>query len=422
MHIARDSKGEIVELPPLPSTLDPFPEYAKLADRGPVVRVRTPVGTEVYLVTRWAEALETMSHPHVAKGSEHLHRAIAAQGRSGPGAGSPIGGTVPGNLLNSDPPDHTRLRSLVMLAFTPRRIEQVRASVEQLVDRLIEQMSGRSDVDLIGDFAYPIGITTICTILGVPEGDRTNFRQWAEWAMTPGHAEQTRSIALLQEYLASLIQLKSDAVAEGSQPDEQADLLSAMMAARHASNALTLQEAKSMSYLLLIAGHETTVGLIGNALLHLMLNPDQKQLLVQDPSLLRNALEETLRYDGPVPYTTFRVTTADVVIGDSVIPENSIVQVVLAALNRDPLRFEEPDKFDIRRKVKQHMAFGHGIHFCVGSHLARLEAQTAVGRFLQAFPDVELGCRPEDIPWLGTVIRGTRSLPVRLDGRLQAKT
>ncbi|ODN62948.1 hypothetical protein BA763_23570, partial [Burkholderia cenocepacia] len=357
-----------------------------------MVRVRTPVGTEVYLITRWAEAIEVLSNPLIAKGSDHIQAALAAQGRSGPGAGTPIAGSQAGNLLNTDPPDHTRLRSLVMLAFTPRRLEQLRATVEQLVDRLIDQMREGPEADLIADFAYPIGITTICTMLGVPEGDRSNFRQWAEWAMTPGHKEQDHCMELLRNYLATLIESKREVLADGAVPDEQPDLLSAMIAARNASNALTIEELQSMSYLLLIAGHETTVGLIGNALLHLMLNPDQQRLLVEDPTLIKNTIEETLRYDGSVPYTTFRATTADVKIGDTVIPGGSFVQVVLPALNRDPEKFEDPGIFDIRRKIKQHMAFGHGVHFCLGSHLARLEAQTAVGRLMQAFPNVELSC------------------------------
>ncbi|MBW9107419.1 cytochrome P450 family protein [Paraburkholderia phenoliruptrix] len=417
MKISNDSRGEIIDLPPLPTMLDPFPEYAKLAQRGAVVRVRNPVGTEIYLITRWAEAIEALNNPLVAKGSEHLQKALAAQRLSGPSAGTPIAGSLAGNLLNTDPPDHTRLRSLVMLAFTPRRLEQLRATVELLVDRLIDQMRGGSEADLIADFAYPIGITTICAMLGVPEGDRSDFRQWAEWAMTPGHKEQERCMELLRNYLATLIESKRSALEEGANPDAQPDLLSAMIAARNASNALTMEELQSMSYLLLIAGHETTVGLIGNALLHLMLNPGQQELLAQDPTLIKNAIEETLRYDGSVPYTTFRATTADVKIGDTIIPDGSFVQVVLPALNRDPAKFEDPNVFDIRRKIKQHMAFGHGTHFCLGSHLARLEAQTAVGRFMQVFPNVELNCNPEDIPWLGTVIRGARSLPVRLNGK-----
>ncbi|NYT69232.1 cytochrome P450 family protein [Pusillimonas noertemannii] len=415
MKISTDSRGEIIDLPPLPSTLNPFPEYDKLRGKGPVVRIRNPVGTEIYLITRWAEAVEALGHPHIAKGFEHLQYALKAQGRSGPGAGTPIGGTVAGNLLNTDPPDHTRLRSLVILAFTPRRLEQLRASVEQLVDSLIDRMRTGAEADLIADFAYPIGITTICMMLGVPEEDRLHFRQQAESVMTPGHPDQEKSLALLQTYIAKLIDAKREALVEGASPDEQTDLLSALIAARDSSNALTTDELRSMSYLLLIAGHETTVGLIGNALLHLMLNPDQRQLLVDDPSLIKNAIEETLRYDGSVPYTTFRATSADVTIGGTEIPHGSFVQIVLPALNRDPERFDDPNRFDIRRQIRQHMAFGHGVHFCLGSHLARLEAQTAVGRLVQAFPKAELNCKPEDVPWLGTVIRGARSLPVRLN-------
>ncbi|MFD1557311.1 cytochrome P450 [Paraburkholderia silviterrae] len=396
--------------------LDPQPVYKELVARGPVVRARNAVGAEVYLVTHWAEGLAALNDPRIAKGAQHMQLALAKTGKSGPSSGFPISGAKAGNLLNTDAPEHTRLRSLVNLAFSPRRLEVLRAMIESRVDELIDAMRGRDAADLITDFAYPVGITVICTMLGVPEERRNDFRQWAAWAMTPGHSEQERGITLLQDYLAALIESKRASIPPGAAPDEQPDLLSAMIAARNEKDALSDDELRSMAYLLLIAGHETTVGLIGNTLLHLLRNPDQMALLRADAALVKQAVEETLRYDGSVHRTTFRVTIDDVTIGGTTIPRGSFVQVLIAALNRDPARFEDPDRFDITRSIKQHVAFGFGPHFCLGSHLARMETQTAVGRLVKAFPQLTLACEPEDIPWVSTVIRGAQSMPVSLGG------
>lgn len=417
MNLDSAPNDEIFDLPQCERMLDPQPIYAELAARGPVVRARNAVGTEIYLVTRWAEGVAALNDPRIAKGSQFMQLALSKTGKSGPSSGFPISGAQAGNLLNTDPPEHTRLRSLVNMAFSPRRLESMRGLIENLVDELIRRMDGRDAVDLIADFAYPVGITVICTMLGVPEEHRADFRQWAAWAMTPGHGEQEHGIALLQSYLAELIEKKRVAIPMDASPDDQVDLLSAMIAARNAADALSDDELRSMAYLLLIAGHETTVGLIGNTLLHLMRHTDQRDRLVAEPSLVKQAVEETLRYDGSVHRTTFRVTIDDVTIGDTTIPSGSFVQVLIAALNRDPERFEDPDRFDITRTIKHHMAFGHGPHFCLGSHLARMEAQTAVGRLLKAYPQVALACEPEEIPWVSTVIRGAQSMPVTLGHR-----
>jgi cytochrome P450 len=408
------NEEELFNLPHCERMLDPQPVYRELVAKGPVVRVRNAVGTEIYLITGWAEGLAALNDPRIAKGSQYMQAALAKTGKSGPSSGFPISGAQAGNLLNTDAPEHTRLRSLVNLAFSPRRLEALRTMIETMVDDLIDAMRGRDTADLIADFAYPIGITVICTMLGVPEERRADFRQWAAWAMTPGHSDQEQGMALLQDYLAKLIEIKRAAVPVSALPDEQPDLLSAMIAARNAKDALSDDELRSMAYLLLIAGHETTVGLIGNTLLHLLRNPEQLALLRADAALVKQAVEETLRYDGSVHRTTFRVTIEDVTIGDTTIPSGSFVQVLIAALNRDPARFEDPDRFDITRTIKQHLAFGYGPHFCLGSHLARMEAQTAVGRVVKAFPQIALACAAEDIPWVSTVIRGAQSMPVNL--------
>ena len=344
-----------------------------------------------------------------------MQNALKKSGLSGPGSGFPISGAKAGNLLNTDPPDHTRLRNLVNMAFSPRRIELLRLRVEALVDDLLSRLVGREDADMIGEFAYPIGITMICELLGVPEDSRANFQDWATKAMSPGHADQQQSLDRLMQYLADLIASKRKLVADDAAPDAQPDVLSAMIAARLTNDALTEDELISMSYLMLIAGHETTVGLIGNALLQLTQHPEQMQHLARQPELIKQAIEEVLRYDGPVHRTTMRATAEDVEIGGLTIPRGSFVQVLIAGCNRDPSRFPDPDRFDIARKPSQNLAFGYGAHFCLGLHLARLEAQTAITRALKAYPEMRLACSPGDIPWAKTVIRAPARLQMRLN-------
>jgi cytochrome P450 len=406
--------GELIEIPNFEAMLNPHPHYAALAAKGPVVRLRTHLGVEVYGITQWDTAIAVLRDARFSKSSANMQDALKKSGLSGPGSGFPISGAKAGNLLNTDPPDHTRLRNLVNLAFSPRRIELLRVRVEALVDDLLSGLVGREDADMIGEFAYPIGITMICELLGVPNDSRANFRDWATKAMSPGHVDQQQSLNLLMQFLAELIASKRKLVDDNAAPDAQPDVLSAMIAARLTNDALTEDELVSMSYLMLIAGHETTVGLIGNALLQLTQHPEQMTLLARQPELIKQAIEEVLRYDGPVHRTTMRATAQDVEIGGLTIPRGSFVQVLIAGCNRDPSRFPDPDRFDITRKPSQNLAFGYGAHFCLGLHLARLEAQTAITRALKAYPDMRLACSPEDIPWAKTVIRAPARLPMRL--------
>jgi cytochrome P450 len=406
---------ELIDIPNFEAMLNPHPRYAELAAKGPVVRLRTHLGVEVYGITRWDTAISVLRDARFSKSSINMQEALKKSGLSGPGSGFPISGAKAGNLLNTDPPDHTRLRNLVNLAFSPRRIELLRLRVESLVDELLSRLAGRPDADLIGEFAYPIGITMICELLGVPDDSRDNFRDWATKAMSPGHADQQQSLELLMRYLADLIASKRKLVADDAAPDTQPDVLSAMIAARLTNDALTEDELVSMSYLMLIAGHETTVGLIGNALLQLNLHPQQMNNLSRQPELIKQAIEEVSRYDGPVHRTTMRATAEDVEIGGITIPRGSFVQVLIAACNRDAARFPDPDRFDISRKPSQNLAFGYGPHFCLGLHLARLEAQTAISRVLKTYPGMRLACAPDDIPWAKTVIRAPARLPMRLN-------
>jgi Cytochrome P450 len=409
------SELEIIDVPHFESLLDPYTIYAELAGRGPLVRMRSHRGVEIYGITETEAARAALRDPRLSKASANMRAALEAKGLNGPQSGFPISGTKGSNLLNTDPPDHTRLRRLVNLTFSPRRVEILRQQVEALVGGLLDAMESKDAPDLIGDYAYPIALTMICDILGVPKADRDRFRHLATQAMTPGAPDQLDCHAQLMSYLVDLVAVRRRTTDLSIPVDEQPDVLAGMTAARmEDGEALTDDDLVSMSFMLLIAGHETTVGLIGNALLLLARYPDQRDLLLADPALLRPAIEEVLRFDGPVHATTMRVTAEDLPVGDHVIPAGNFVQVLLSGCNRDPRLFEDPNRFDIRRKPSQNMAFGYGAHMCLGSHLARLEGQVAIQRMLERFPAYRLACRPEEVRWAGTVIRAALSLPADL--------
>jgi len=401
----------IHDIPNFEALLDPYPGYSALAATGPVLLLRSHRGVEYYGIFDAKLAREALRDQRFSKSSAAMKRALDRQGLDGASAGFPISSMKGGNLLNTDPPDHTRLRKLVNMTFSPRRIELLRQQVETLVVGLIEAMRQKSALDLVADYTYPIALTMICDILGVPRQDRDQFRHLATQAMTPGAPDQAECRTQLIAYLTALVAAKREASDPAVAPDDQPDVLSALCAARIASDALTEDELISMSFLMLVAGHETTVGLIGNALILLDRYPDQRRLLIEDESLLRQAIEEVLRFDGPVHQTTMRATLESVEIGGVTIPEGYFVRVFLAHCNRDPGIYEDPDRFDITRKPVPNLAFGHGPHLCLGSHLARLEAQVAIKRFLEAFPTYTLTGGAEAIKWAGTVIRAAAVIP-----------
>ena len=319
------------------------------------------------------------------------------------------------NVLFVDPPDHTRLRKLVQQAFTPKFVEQLRGRIQEIADGLLddveERVGGEREMDLIDDYAFPLPITVIAEMLGIPASDRGKFRRWSNTAIetdaSPEYAEklevQMREFA---DYLRELFEKKR------VEPGE--DLITRLVRAEEEGEKLGEDELLAMVFVLIVAGHETTVNLIGNGTVALLRNPDQLEKLKADPSLLEDAVEELLRYDGPVETSTMRYAAEDVELGGKVIPRGEVVLAVIAGADRDPRRFDRPDQLDITRTGNRHLAFGKGIHYCLGAPLARLEGQIALGTLVRRMPDLELGARPEDLVWRpGLIIRGLRVLPVR---------
>ncbi|MFI5620680.1 cytochrome P450 [Streptomyces sp. NPDC051567] len=391
---------------------DPYPAYAWLREHAPVHRTELPSGVEAWLVTRYADARQALADQRLSKNPAHHEGTAHAKGRTG----------IPGerkaelmtHLLNIDPPDHTRLRRLVSKAFTPRRVAEFAPRVQELTDHLIDAFVEKGEADLIHEFAFPLPIYAICEMLGVPREDQDDFRDWAGMMIRHGGGPRggvARSVKRMRNYLGELIHRKRD--------DPGNDLISDLIRASDHGDHLTEAEATAMAFILLFAGFETTVNLVGNGAYSLFSNPDQRALLqaslaAGESGLLETGVEELLRYDGPVELATWRYATEPLTLGGQDIPAGDPVLVVLAAADRDPARFPDPDTLDLARTDNQHLGYGHGIHYCVGAPLARLEGQVALATLLRRLPDLELAVDPADLRRRGGLImRGLRTLPVR---------
>jgi cytochrome P450 len=317
------------------------------------------------------------------------------------------------SMLDRDPPDHTRLRSLVSKAFTPRVVEVQRPHIQQIVDGLLDRVEDRRSMDLIEDFAYPLPVVVICEMLGVPVEDQERFKGWGlDIARgldavllgpdSPVIKRSTESRGALANYFRELIADRR------SKP--RADMLTDLIAAEEAGDKLTENELLATCILLLVAGHETTVNLIGNGTLALLRHPDQLQRLRDNPGLVGTAVEELLRFDGPVQRTA-RIPAEDITIGGKVIPKGDMVMPFIGAADRDPAQFSEPDRLDIGRTDNRHIAFGWGIHFCLGAPLARVEGQIAINTLVRRLPKLALATEAPAFRQSLT-LRGLSALPV----------
>ncbi|MFF6958832.1 MULTISPECIES: cytochrome P450 [unclassified Streptomyces] len=390
---------------------DPYPAYAWLREHAPVRRTTLPSGVEAWLVTRYADAREALAEGRLSKNPVHHAESAGAKGKTGiPGERS---ADLMTHLLNIDPPDHTRLRRLVSKAFTPRRVAEFGPRVQELTDRFIDGFAASGEADLIHDFAFPLPIYAICDLLGVPPQDQDDFRDWAGMMIRHGGGPRggvARSVKRMRAYLVELIHRKRE--------DPGEDLISGLIRASDHGEHLTENEAAAMAFILLFAGFETTVNLIGNGVHTLLRHPEQRARLQEslaagETGLLETAVEELLRYDGPVELATWRYATGDLSLGGQSIAAGDPVLVVLAAADRDPARFNAPDTVDLARRDNPHLGYGHGIHYCLGAPLARLEARTALASLLTRLPDLRLAADPAELRWRGGLImRGLRTLPV----------
>ncbi|MCP2163943.1 cytochrome P450 family protein [Goodfellowiella coeruleoviolacea] len=385
------------------------PMFALLRDESPVRPVRTPNGLRVWLVTRYDDVRAGLGDSRLSKDIRHSEELIA---RHLPGTGvgdhREYARLLNLHMLNTDPPDHTRLRRLVGRVFTARRVEQLRPRIEEITEQLLASMPTGVPVDLIEAFAAPLPITVICELLGVPTADRERFRGWCRvLESSVGGPELGRAGQAMADYLDWLC------VTKRANPD--GGLISALVQPDNDGDQLSTAETTSMAYLLLVAGHETTVNLIANGVLTLLTHPDHLARLQADPALVPAAVEEFLRYESPVTVATRRYTTEPVEIGGITIPAGEFVLLCLSSANRDPSRFPDANAFDPTRSTHGHLAFGHGIHFCLGAPLARLEGEIAFTQLLARLSSARLAVPAEQLRWrFSLLMHGLEELPVVL--------
>ncbi|MEU5954760.1 cytochrome P450 [Streptomyces sp. NPDC047525] len=395
---------------------DPYPYYARLREQGPAARVPLANGTYAWLVTGYEHTRAVLADPRFSN--------VPPRGAGRPKGDSPAQrarACLARHMLNSDAPDHTRLRRLTTAAFAPRRVDALRPRIEELTAGLLHEMAVRlrrdGSVDLVDAFAFPLPVLVVGEVLGVPEADRADLREWTYRVGSPADALEPGAVdeawTGLYAYFTELIARKRRA--PGS------DLFSALTQDA-TEGGLDDGELLAMAFLLLFAGYETTMNLLASASLLLLTHPDELAAARRDPARWPAVVEETLRHASPLEGTTWRHTTEDVDLGDGVvIPAGASVLAVLAAANRDPRHFPEPDVFRPGRHLAgaggtrpaPHAAFGHGPHFCVGSRLARLEATIALPRLLAAFPGLRLTADPAQLSYRpGLLVRGPRHVPV----------
>jgi len=383
---------------------DPYPTYERLRETDPVCRVRIGRSKFAWLVTRYDDVLAAIKDTRFTKNQQSL---LSAKQPWVPAVLRPLAK----NMLDSDPPDHTRLRALVQKAFTPLMIESLKRRIEELTDQLIDRALRKNKFDLIAEYALPLPATIIAELVGVPAEDRQRFHRWSAKvvALSPQAGPEMlfsmpAALALLK-YIQQQIRIRRHA------PD--LDLLSALIQAEEMGDKLSEDELVAMIFLLLIAGHETTVNLIGNGTLALLENPQQLSKLLSNPDMLNSAVEEMLRYYSPVELATERWTREDRVLAGTLIPKGELVFLGLGSANRDQVQFPEPYIFDVDRSPNRHLAFGFGAHYCLGAPLARLEAQIAFRTLLRRVPRLVLAISRNSLKWRnGFLLRGLERLPL----------
>jgi cytochrome P450 len=383
---------------------DPHEVYAQLRADSPVRSIVLPTGATCWLVTRYDDVRRALADPRLSKGG-----IVSPVGYRPPDVSPEILAGTQRHMLTTDPPEHARLRRLVAAAFTMRRVETLRPRIQEITNELLDAMAGQDSIDLVNALAFPLPIRVICQLLGVPAADQDSFRAWSSILVAGIHArdELPGAFGNMHGYIRDLIEIKR------ANPGD--DLLSALLAVSEDGDRLTRDELTSTVFLLLIAGHETTANLIANGAYLLLSQRKQWDLLCVRPDLLPGAVEELLRYESPVHCATHRVATSDVVLGGQLIPAGATVLVSLLSANRDEQHLPDAGHLDVTRPATPHVAFGHGIHFCLGAPLARLEGQVAFGSLLARYPRLRLA-EPHTPPeWRpGALMHGLASLPARV--------
>ena len=371
--------------------------YARLQRDEPVAAVRLPTGDAAFVVTRYEDTKTVLSDPRFSVN------------RNRPGVSRPVVKARDDSMISTDPPDHTRLRRLVLRAFTTHQVNRLRPYIERTVHDLLDQMAAAGPpADLVQAIALPLPVTVICDLMGVPFADRALLRDLSDklvsyTAFSP--EEQARAHARLRTFMSELIEVKR------AEPGD--DVMSMMIAARDSDEKLSESELVSQAMLFLVAGHDPMVSLIGKSVVALLANPDQLKLLREDPLVVTTAVEELLRHDPPGDGGQFRITLEDVELSGVTIPAGSAVLACIPVANRDPRVYEDPDELDLTRTSNPHLSLGHGPHFCMGAALARAEMQLLLPALLRRFPGLRLAVPATELRWQhGMRLAGYTEIPL----------
>ena len=386
--------------------VNPYPTFARMRREAPVYAHQSPGGQTIWYITRYDDVVAVLKDTeHFVKDIHNVEPAAAASSTPN------IHQAINQNMLFSDPPQHTRLRALVNQAFTSRRVAQMAGQIRATADKLLDRVQPTGHMDLIAAYALPLPVLVISDMLGVSAQDRQEIFESSQAIISPGRHQLTfrarrRRVRAFVDYLQQLFAERKK--------NPRDDLITALVQAEQSGDKLTNMELSSMVALLLVTGHETTVNLIGNGVLALLRHPAQLARLKENPELIDAALEELLRFDGPVESSTTRWAKTDVEFRGQLIKKGDIVRVVLASANRDSTCCAHPDRLDITRQDNRHLAFGHGIHYCLGAPLARLEGRIALTTLFERMPNLRLSVAPTQLRWnSGVLFRGLEQLPVK---------
>ncbi|GIP00542.1 cytochrome P450 [Paenibacillus lautus] len=381
-------------------THNPYPVYEKLRQSDPILNLQFPDGRFGWLISNYEEAVEALKDSRFSK---DVAKAMGQEQTS----------VFSTNMLFSDPPDHKRLRGLVQKGFTPQRIADMRGHIQEIADNLLDAVSSKDTINLIDEYAFKLPIIVISEILGVPTEDQDKFRVWSNSIIGASNQEMNEQVVQhMNEFIAYL---KDWFAKVRKQPGD--DMISQLVIAENQGDRLSEQELYGVVTLMIIAGHETTVNLIGNGVLALLEHPEQRKLLQEQPELIHGAIEEMLRYNGPVEFSTSRWATEDMDFHGVHMKKGDLVVIALNSANRDASQFADPNIFDITREKSQHLAFGKGIHLCLGAPLARLEGEIAINTLLRRYPNFELQRDIDELEWRpGMIVRGVKEIPISLHG------
>lgn len=377
---------------------DPYGFYAQIRGDSPVFATTLPDGLPVYLVTRYADVLAGLKDSRLVKNIGNARPEMKH-----------VKGIQNQTLLKADPPEHARLRALSQEAFKPKFVNQMRTHIQEIADRLIDAIQGQGKADFIESFAFPLPIIVICEILGIPPDDNHLFREWSTAFITTGllNAEDPTAIPEMG-YLAQYL----NALVDQREKDPKDDFVTDMLRVEHEGNKLNRFEVISTLIMMLVAGHETTVNLIGNGMLELLKHPDQLEKLKADPTLIKSAVEELLRFVNPIQFVN-RYAAEDIVVDGVTIPHGSHVLLMVAAANYDKAYLPTPEALNLSEGDSRHLAFGQGIHYCLGAPLARLEGEIAFTTLLRRLPNIRLAIPPDQVQWRTTLtLRGLAALPI----------